>query len=318
MSFFKKYFRSWASKRAPRAAQVTLRHKTIYVFPGKQGAGFLFVVLLVWILGTNYQNNLILGFSFFLISVMLVSIIHAFKNLLGLTFVPDATQHTAVGDIAAFDIVVSSRYQVDHHGLQLLVDDMAAVQANVKSGQLTHVRLGVKARRRGWLTLPRITLKSYFPFGLIRAWAYVDLEHRALIFPKPVACDKPPLGAGKGDEGIQTTNQRGDEFQGFQTYQPGSPLSQIAWKQYARGAGLHLKDYRAIQSQHYWLDWQQLNVHDTELGLSNMSYWVNQFSDTNTEFGLILPGTTIEMGSGEVHRVNALTALALFGWVPED
>src|SRR3954468_16864604 len=97
LSRLKKYFQRWAAKRAPRATKVVLRHKTIYVFPGKQGAGFLFVVLLIWILGTNYQNNLILGFSFFLISVMLVSIIHAFKNLLGLTFVPDATQYSAVG-----------------------------------------------------------------------------------------------------------------------------------------------------------------------------------------------------------------------------
>jgi uncharacterized protein (DUF58 family) len=295
-----------------------LRHKTIYVFPGKQGAAFLVVVLLIWVLGTNYQNNLILGFAFFLISVMLVSIIHAFKNLLGLTFTPDATQYAAVGDIAAFDITISSPYKVNHHGIQLSVDNSEIVQVEVRAGQTTHVRLGVHARHRGWLKLSRVVVKSYYPFGLIRAWAYVYLEHRALIFPKPIPCEKPPLGIGKGDDGIQTTLQRGDEFQGFQTYQPGSPLSQIAWKQYARGAGLHLKDYRQIQSQHYWLDWKQLAARDVELGLSNMSYWVNEFSDKNIEFGLSLPGATIEMGSGEVHRINVLTALALFGWVKEE
>jgi len=316
LSQLKTYFQRWAAKRAPRADRVVLQHRTIYVFPSKQGLAFLFTVLLIWLLGTNYQNNLILGLSFFLTSVMLVSVVHAFKNLLGLTFVPDPSQHAAVGDSAPFDLLLSSSYHTHHHGLLLVVDD-EFVAADVAAGQTVQVRLNLQARHRGWLKLPRIVLKSYFPFGLIRAWAYIELRHRALIFPRPIACDKPPLGAGQGEDGVYFSAQRGDEFQGFQTYQPGSPLSQIAWKQYARGAGMHLKDYRALQSKHYWLDWHALNVRDTELALSNLSYWVNHFSDNNIEFGLRLPNLTIEIGLGNGHRLNALTALALYGWSTE-
>lgn len=318
MSQFKKYFQRWAAKRSPRADQVVLRHRTIYVFPSKQGCAFLVLILLIWVLGTNYQNNLILGLSFFLTSLMLVSVIHAFKNLLGLTFTPDARLYAAVGDMAPFDIQLTSGYQTNHHGLLLKIDDdLDPVRADITAGKATQVRMNLHARHRGWLKMPRIVLKSYFPFGFIRAWAYIDLEHRALIFPHPIACDQPPLGTGRGDEGIYLSPQRGDEFQGFQNYQPGAPLSQIAWKQYARGAGMYLKDYRALQSEHFWLDWQALKVHDTELALSNLSYWVNYFTDNNIEFGLRLPNVTIDRGMGDVHRLNALTALALFGWVQE-
>ena len=317
MSQLQRYFQRWAAKRSPRANQVVLQHRTIYVFPSKQGLAFLFTVLLIWLLGTNYQNNLILGLSFFLTSLMLVSVVHAFKNLLGLTITPEARQYAAVGELAPFDIQISSAYGSAHHGLLLRLDNEDPIRADLISGKPTQVRLNANARYRGWLKLPRIVLKSYFPFGLIRAWAYIELNHRALIFPRPIACDQPPLGAGQGEEGIYVSALRGDEFQGFQTYQPGSPLSHIAWQQYARGAGMHLKDYRALQSEHYWLDWQALNVHDTELGLSNLSYWVNHFADKNIEFGLRLPNVTIEIGAGDVHRLNALTALALFGWASE-
>lgn len=307
------------SKRSPRAGRVVLQHRTIYVFPSKQGLAFLVLVLLVWVLGTNYQNNLILGLSFFLTSVMLVSVIHAFRNLLGLTFSPAAVQHSVVGDVASFEVEISSTYLNDHHGLLLQADDdFDPVRVDVKAGTLTKICLNTYARHRGWLKMPRIILKSYFPLGLIRAWAYIDLDHRALIFPKPIACDLPPLGVGQGDEGRFVSRQAGDEFQGFHNYQLGAPLSQIAWKQYARGAGLYLKDYRALQSEHFWLDWQVLNASDTELALSNLSYWVNYFSENNLEFGLRLPQTAIERGSGDVHRLNALTALALFGWVQES
>jgi uncharacterized protein (DUF58 family) len=322
LSQLKTYFQRWAARRSPRANRVVLQHRTIYVFPSKQGAAFLLLVLLIWLLGTNYQNNLILGLAFFLTSVMLVSVLHAFKNLLGLTFVPDTAQHAAVGNSAPFDILISSEYQANHHGLLLSLNNAELANshlasADLSTGKTTSVRLGMQARHRGWLKLPRITLKSYFPFGLIRAWAYIELEHRALIFPQAIACDQPPLGAGQGAEGVYVSPQRGDEFQGFQTYQPGSPLSQIAWKQYARGAGLHLKDYRALQSEHYWLDWHVLNVQDTELALSHLTYWVNYFAENNIEFGLRLPNITIEIGIGDVHHLNALTELALFGWSKE-
>jgi uncharacterized protein (DUF58 family) len=315
---FKHYFQRWAAKRSPRASQVVLQHRTIYVFPGKQGLAFLFTILLIWLLGTNYQNNLILGLSFFLTSVMLVSVIHAFKNLLGLTFTPDATKHSAVGEAAQFDIILNSAYRTDHYGLLLAMDDAEPVSVDLIAGQTSQVHLTNVAKRRGWMKLPRIVLKSYYPFGLIRAWAYIELNHRALIFPRSIACDKPPLGAGEGADGNYLSAQRGDEFQGFQTYQPGSPISQVAWKQYARGAGMHLKDYRAYQSQHYWLDWHVMDVRDTELALSNLCYWVNYFADNNLEFGLRLPNVTINIGAGDVHRLNALTALALFGWVEDD
>lgn len=318
LNLLKKYFYLWLSKRSPRSGQVVLRHRTIYIFPGRQGVAFLLVVILIWLLGTNYQNNLILALSFFLISVMLMSTIHAFKNMLGLTFSPAPIHYAKVGDRASFDLIISSSYHSTHHSILLTVDDSESVQTNLEPGQTNQVSIGLIAQHRGWLKLPRIKVKSYFPFGLIRAWAYVDLEHRALIFPSPIACEKPPLGAQQGEAGNYYALQRGDEFQGFQTYQLGSPLSQVAWKQYARGAGMHLKDYRAQQSEQYWLDWQNVNARDTELGLSYMSYWVNRFAEDNIEFGLILPQKIISMGTGDVHRLQALTALALFGWVVHE
>lgn len=60
-----------------------------------------------------------------------------------------------------------------------------------------------------------------------------------------------------------------------------------------------------------------MQVQDTELGLSQLSYWVTNFSENNIEFGLRLPGVTIPVGTGDVHRLEALSALALFGWEPD-
>lgn len=317
MSRFQTYFQRWASRRAPRAQKVILKHRTIYVFPSKQGVGYLLVVLLVWILGTNYQNNLILAFSYLLTSVLLVSIVHAFKNLLGLTFEAATVQASTLGESAIFDIQLSSQYLSTHHSVLFALGKSDSVCVDLSPKETLCVRLHAPAKQRGWQNLPRITIKSYFPFGVIRAWTYIDLAHRALVFPKPIATKNPPLGALEGEAGNQLSQSMGDEFHGFQSYSAGAPLSQVAWKQYARGAGLHLKDYRAEQSSHYWLDWQYLSSSDTELKLSYLCYWVNEFSNNNIEFGMILPHKIIPMGQGDKHRLDALTALALFGWIDE-
>lgn len=314
LSKIQDYFQRWMSERSPRADQVTLQHRTIYVFPSKQGAAFLLLILVIWILGTNYQNNLILGMSFFLTSLMLVSVVHAFRNLLGLSFSPGSVRHAVVDEFVAFEVEVSSKYSSLHYGLVIQADgDSEPVRIDLNGNGPTKTCLLIKASRRGWMAMPRIILKSYYPFGLIRAWAYIDLRHRALIFPKPIKSDAPPLGIGEGHEGSFLSKQSGDEFQGFQNYQPGSPLSQISWKHYARGAGLHLKDYRALQSNHFWLDWHALEGLNVELALSHLSYWIHQFSENNIEFGLRMPRATIALGSGDVHRISALTELALFG-----
>jgi uncharacterized protein (DUF58 family) len=222
-----------------------------------------------------------------------------------------------LGEKAIFNINVFSTYGAAHHGVLLFVENEEHVRLDIKESRAREsvdAQLLLVAPHRGWVKLPRIVVKSYFPYGLIRAWAYVDIDHKTLIFPKPIASKNPPVGAGDGDGAIEVSKIRGDEFNGFQTYVAGSPLSQVAWKQYARGAGLHLKDYRSNQGQQIWLLWDALTVADTELRLSYLSYWVNHFFENNIEFGLQLPHQRIELGVGELHRVQALTALALYGW----
>ena len=50
-----------------------------------------------------------------------------------------------------------------------------------------------------------------------------------------------------------------------------------------------------------------------EQRLSYMCYWVLEFDADQEEYGLRLPGYTLEPGHGERHKEAALKALALYG-----
>ena len=50
-------------KNKHKTNEIELQHKTIYVLPSKLGGQFLLIALLNFVMGINYQNNLILLFS---------------------------------------------------------------------------------------------------------------------------------------------------------------------------------------------------------------------------------------------------------------
>lgn len=313
--YFSKRFDQWVAARAPLANQIELKHKTIYVFPGRQGLAFLGLIGIIWLLGTNYQNNNILGFSFLLISVFVLSILLAFKNLLGLHIKVAQVQRSTLGEKAIFDFLVSSTLSRAHYGIYLKVGEgELPVGFDLAAGEELSIRLVMDSKHRGWQKLPRVTLVSHFPFGIIRAWSYLYLDHQALIFPKPIENKFDSFTGGDADAAGQLTSQLGDEFAGFANYQQGQPLTQVAWKLYARGAGMLVKDYRQQVSNSLWLNWDDFYLRGTELALSHMAFWVETLHQQHEIFGLTLPGIVVQPGQGEAHRLEVLSALALHGW----
>lgn len=301
----------WAARRSPRSRNVTLQHKSIYVLPTRQGLLFLLVIAIMWLLGTNYENNLILAAAFLLISVMIVSIIHAYKNLSGLQFQALASRSVFAGEYAEFTILVTSPGR-HYENVQIALDSSLAVTLDLIESNEQHLKLVALSRTRGWLIPRRLLVETFFPLGIMRAWSWVQLDMQALIYPAPLKSDEPPLAQHGAEEGDILARDNPEDFYGLTPYQPGMPLARVAWKQYSRGAGLHLKDYVGYQSQDVWLDWHMLAGLDTEMRLSQLCYWVLQLNKTTTQYGLCLPDKIIELGSGEHHAELVLRALALY------
>lgn len=55
----------WVRRRLPSLPQVVLNQKRIFIFLSGEGALYSALLLLIFIAGINYANNLVLGFLFF-------------------------------------------------------------------------------------------------------------------------------------------------------------------------------------------------------------------------------------------------------------
>lgn len=314
-SLHNRFWRAVA-RRAPKARTVVLRHRSIYVLPTRYGLFFLALLVAMWLLGTNYENNLILATAFLLLSTLIVSTLYTYKNLSGLMFQPVGTGSGFVGTHAQFSLRVNAAHpgknRQTYENIHISVGDELPVVLDLVTEREQQLSLTVLAHRRGWLEPGRLLIETSFPFGLMRAWSWIELETGAIIYPAPIASDLPPLAQANENYGELISRDNVEDFDGLMPYRPGANLSQVAWKQYARGAGLHLKEYVGYQSQDIWLDWHLLPGLDTEARLSRLCFWVLQLGKTTDLYGLRLPNQTLELGSGKQHQERLLKALALY------
>lgn len=314
---FKDWFWRAVARRSPKARRVVLRHKSIYVLPTRYGLFFLALLVAMWLLGTNYENNLILATSFLLLSILIVSTLYTFKNLAGLVFQPVTAGSGFAGGHAEFRVLVSTadstrKKAKTFENVHISLGPETPVVLDLINEREQQIALTLPARKRGWLEPGRLLIETSFPFGLMRAWSWIELDMKAVIYPASIACDLPPLAKANDFDGNLITRENAEDFDGLTPYRAGASLSQIAWKHYARGAGLHLKEYVGYQSQDIWLDWHQLAGLDTEARLSRLCYWVLQLGKTADLYGLRLPNQTLELGSGKKHQEQLLRALALY------
>lgn len=308
-------FDQWKRSGLPVKGPFVTGIHSIYVLPSAQGWLFLLLGIIIWLLGTNYQNNLILAVAFLLFSLQFVSIFYVWRNLAGLRFDCKAGEPAFVGQEAVFIISLSSARQRPCYRLQISLVDNPRASWFVSLGAEEQLQLHIEksALKRGWLPLGRVRLTTRFPFGLIRCWSVVHPAVTALVYPAPVevAPEKNHRHEGEGQgKAVLATES---DFYGFASYQPGAPLSRVAWKQLARGAGLFLKEFAAEQSGELWIDWRNWPGLDREGCLSAMCFQVLEYHRQKGRFGIRLPDQVLAPAEGEAHYHKALRALALSG-----
>ncbi|WP_323844913.1 DUF58 domain-containing protein [Microbulbifer magnicolonia] len=308
----------WLQRRAPPSRSVTLDHGKLFILPSRAGMAFLLVVVLLWLLGTNYENNLVFALTFLLVSLFAVLPVHTFANLSGLQLRLLAVRPAFAGDYAEAEIYVSRSGSRAREWLQVGWtgdaggDGEPGVFLELVERDSAEICVALPVVRRGRVRAPRLTVESRFPLGLFRCWSLVDLDIEFLVYPRPVAAGPLPTGAALGEGDSGETRRGGDDFAGLRAYQPGDSLRHLAWKQYAAGRDLNSKDYESQADARLWLEWDLLAGRDVETRLGNLCHWALQAERANTAYGLRIPGTTLTPAQGPDHLQRVLTALALF------
>ena len=305
-------FQKWLNKRLPPANIVSLNQKNIFILPTRQGLYFAVLISFMVLAGVNYQNSLVYGLAFLLSSLFMVSILHTFRNLSGLTLRAGKTDMVFVGEDAEFEVIVSRNGQRTYEAIVMGWESDLMVNADLLKNTEVTAKLFVKTKTRGLLNPGRLMVQTTYPVGLFRAWSWVDLDATTLVFPRPVDAGEVPASESMGDEGDMPQKQGVEDFHGLREFEPGDSPRHISWKTYARTDELQVKEFSGFVDRRVWLDWDYFVGMDRESRLSRLCYWVLQVSKTNDEYGLRIPGLERLPANSPAHRLMLLKDLAMF------
>ncbi len=76
---------AWLDHRIPPASQYRLNRHNLFIFPSHTGWVYLCLTVAIFLLGSNYENNLVLALAYLLFSLFVVSMHYCHYNLSGLT-----------------------------------------------------------------------------------------------------------------------------------------------------------------------------------------------------------------------------------------
>ncbi len=288
---------------------VTVTRRRVYILPTGFGL-FLGALLGAMLLGgLNYNNNPALMLAFLVAAVAHNSLVHAHLVLSGLRLSAVHAEPVHAGQPIELRLVFDASGNRRRPGLELRAGDAHAA-FEVEPGERSEARLSLPTQRRGWWTPGRLRLSTLQPFGLARAWAWLQPQRALLVYPA-VEADAVPLPLPGGDGQAARARAQGEQPHHLRDYRPGDAMRQIAWKASARSDRLLVREYEASASRDIDLDWFTLAHLGHEARIRRLARWVVDADRQGLRYRMRLPAQLIGPGRGADHRHACLRALAL-------
>ncbi len=292
-----------------------LGRKKIYILPTRHGLAFAGVLMVMLTGAINYNNSLAYALTFLLTSLALVSMLHTYRNLAGLSLAGRPGDDVFAGSQAYFHINVDNRPGPVRQGVQLCEKRQPqepVVNLAIPANSRRVATLTVPARQRGWQTLDKVTIASRAPFGLFRAWSPVQLGLQVLVYPVPAGAQPLPPTLSHHQHEHGRDGQGRDDFAALREYQVGDSPKRIHWKIAARGNSLPVKLFEGARQGDLLLHDQAVLAPERAARLSQLCAWVLKAQSLGLKYGLELGSSRIAPGDGPQHHRKCLRLLALY------
>jgi uncharacterized protein (DUF58 family) len=305
---------SWAKRRqGDDAHAVTLKRRRIYILPSRYGIVFGLMVFAMLLGSLNYGASLGFALTFLLAGLGLMAMQHCHNNLLGTTIRFAGADPVFAGEVARFRILLQNDTSVAKLDLFASCGDSGDGPVDVNASATAMLHIHLPATRRGWVSLSRFSVSTTHPGNLFRAWTWVHMDARCLVYPAPAARGRQmPVGSDTHGERSSATAEE-DDFAGLRDAVPGDPPRRLAWKAYARSDQLMVKEFAGGAERPCMFEWKDMQDLDDEAKLSQLARWCIDAAEERRSFGLVLPETRVGLGSGDRHLHECLQALALHG-----
>ena len=168
--------------RGPHVGDLRLDRRKIFILPTRAGLMFGLLLIIMLLTSVNYALSLGYALTFLLVGVGLVSMLHTWRNLLGLTLRAGRAEPVHAGELAELGLILHNTKGRARYAIELTVPGNAqSTLIDVEAGVDQLIDVALPTDRRGWQTAPRMRLSTRWPLGLWQAWAWWHPQVRVLV-----------------------------------------------------------------------------------------------------------------------------------------
>ena len=276
------------------------------------GITWLMSCLVIFILATNYSNNLLLFISLMLLALFINASWLGWLNVRQFSINTLQLEPIYAAQTGAIKVQIANKKAKQPLAVTIkLAEFNSQAPLPLSKEQLFTVTLNIAQLKRGCFTINNLQLATTYPLALWR-WQK-NFAQQATLWVYPTPKGKQPLPKPAAKQGTYLKREQGD-FSHVRTYQRGDSLNHIAWKQMARTGQVMTKEFDGGEGlRQTILTFQALKTPDTEARLSQLCRWIVDCHQQQLKYALALPNKTIAAAQGEAHKENCLQALAQFG-----
>lgn len=301
------------------------KQRRIYIMPTRNGLFFMLMLLAMLLGAVNYNNSMVYILTFLLFSLLLLTMLHTYRNLSGMTMYEGNVTPVFCGNKAQFQLIMDNQNSYQRYAIHVLqtvankwrllltTSDSPMVSCHVNPSERSYLKLSLLASQRGLLKVGRVKIYTVFPLGLFKAWAYIDMQQACLVYPQPQGDTVLPLSKLTKGMGLRGNESGTDDFEGFKNYQAGDSIKDIAWKIYAQEKGLVIKKFKGFGADNLKLGWHDVaHITHVEARLSQLCLWIITAESQQLKYSLEIPGAYADSAQGEQHMRHCLSLLAQY------
>lgn len=287
---------------------------TVWVFPNGRTLGLLAVLVAMCYAGASQSNGAAYLLCFLLTSLAIVSLVHAWANLHGLSASVEAIPPVFGRDDVVVPVVLTARKGGSHFGVQVSVSDSTPtpLEGAVVPESPSRLEVRFPSPGRGHYRAVPLRITTDYPLGFFTAQRKVKVAHDFYVYPAPVGSLPFPLTIAPTRQPRDGVRHEGDDFGGTRVWRTGESQRHIDWKAAARNPTLLTKQWTGETDEILYLDWASLPGLDTETRLCQLARWIVTAERGFETYELRLPGKIVPAARGDHHFHACLRALAAF------
>lgn len=290
-----------------------LSNQKVYILPSRAGIFAGFSIILMVMVGTGNDSNLVFILAFFLMIIFFSTMFQANAALKHVVVEQIESSPTPVDGTATLHFSLKTKDQSDVGMIYVEAvgkpwrQTMQILKGAVPGGS-EQATSKFQPFETGIFDVARVALHSRFPFGLWHVWKYQAVSHELVVHPRPVQIQKLPLPTLGLESHVHGDGEHGEDYHQHRSYQVSDSFQHVDWKAYSRGAPLLIKEFTSGVGQHRRLDWRDIQ-HDQKAG--QLVDWVQTCHAAGEPFEICLPDYVSPLSHSSLHLADCLKRITV-------